>query len=91
MFEVRKSRRIREFVHTIIETYQRAVRVAAGLRIGINIRQPHSRPCGDLIDGNEAHAITDIVYCMAHIPCIKEPLGLMGSDGKKSDGLILSP
>ena len=40
------------------------------------------------------HNINDIVYCVlskTHIPCVKEPSGLIRSDGKRPDGLYLIP
>ena len=86
-----------------------AVRVAVGFRLGIDICQPHSCPCGDLVDGKGIHALSckqssgrlarhhtvnDIFYralSKAHIPCVKEPSGLVRTDGKRPDGLTLIP
>ena len=85
----------------------KVVRIAVGLRLGINICEPHVCICGLVVDVRGSHALSckhtsglltrhnhlnDIVLRLltrAKIPVTREPAGLLRSDGKRPDGLIL--
>ena len=80
-----------------------AVRIAIGLRLGLNICEPHSCPCGGVIDAKGKHRagrfirhqqINDLVWRVlrrAGTPSIKEPSGLLPGEDKRLDGLTLVP
>ena len=86
-----------------------SIRVAVGLRLGVNLCEPHICPCGASVDATGTHGlsckrskgkmprhqqINDLVWralIRANIPAIKEPAGLLRSDGKRPDGLTQIP
>ena len=86
-----------------------AIRVAVGLRLGLNLCAVHRCPCGAHVDARGIHGlsckrssgraarhqqINDLVYRAlrrADIPAVKEPNGLVRTDGKRPDGLTLVP
>lgn len=86
-----------------------AVRVAVGLRLGVELCQAHQCPCGATVDTHGLHVlsckrsaaraqrhhyINDLIWralSRAGIPSVKEPHGLVRSDGKRPDGLTLIP
>ena len=86
-----------------------AVRVSAGLRLGVNLCIQHTCPCGATVDctgihglscrlafGRQArhHLVNDMVWRAmntAGMPSTKEPVGLLRDDGKRPDGLSLTP
>ena len=82
------------------------MRVAAGLRLGLNLCAPHRCQCGEVADqgaltcrrsvGRAARhaAINDIIWralSKAGILSSKEPPGLIRTDGKRPDGATLIP
>ena len=87
----------------------RAIDIAAGLRLGANIFEPHQCPCGASVDarglhglscrgGNgrstRDHGLNDLVWramAKADIPTLKEPSGLLRTDGKRPDVVTLLP
>jgi hypothetical protein len=86
-----------------------AIRVAVGLRLGLQLCEAHQCPCGATVDARGLHGLSckrssgrgarhqqlnDLVYRAlrrADIPAVKEPAGLVRSDGKRPDGLTLVP
>lgn len=86
-----------------------AVRVAVGLRLGLQLCQTHRCPCGTTVDTRGLHGLScrrssgraarhqqlnDLIYRAirrADIPAAKEPAGLTRIDGKRPDGLTLTP
>jgi hypothetical protein len=86
-----------------------SIRVSVGLRLGVNLCEPHICPCGAAVDATGTHGlsckrskgkmprhqqINDLVWralTRANIPAIKEPAGLLRSDGKRPDGLTQIP
>ena len=86
-----------------------SIRIAVGLRLGVNLCEPHICPCGGPVDATGTHGlscirskgkmprhqqINDLVWramTRANIPAIKEPAGLLRSDGKRPDGLTQIP
>ena len=74
-----------------------------GLRLGVNLREPHHCPCGKLVDARGTHGLSckaraiqlnDIVrraLVSANIPSVLEPSGLSRGDGKRPDGMTLIP
>jgi len=81
------------------------VRVAVGLKLGLELCVPHQCHCGSPVlhsfvckkaPGRSArhHALNDLVarsFASAGVPVSKEPVGLLRSDGKRPDGVILVP
>src|SRR6218665_3404237 len=72
-----------------------AIRVAVGLCLGANLCQPHTCACGVLVHQRSRHAsINDLIYHSlnkAGFPAIKEPQGILRSDGRRPDGTTLIP
>ena len=86
-----------------------AIRVAVGLRLGVNICEPHTCSCGALVTARGEHGLScslgfgrvarhgvlnDLIYralSKAGFPSVKEPQGLLRSDGKRPDGITLIP
>ena len=86
-----------------------AVRVAVGLRLGLELCEVHLCPCGATVDTRGHHGLScrqssgrtsrhyqmnDLVYRAlrrADVPAVKEPAGLIRSDGKRPDGMTLIP
>ena len=83
-----------------------AIRIAVGLRLGLNLCEPHISPCGAKVDARRLHGLSckrsttrhqqlnDIIwrtFKRADIPATKEPAGLVRGDGKRPDGLTLVP
>ena len=82
-----------------------SIRIAVGLRLGVNLCEPHTCPCGAQVNASGTHGlsckrskgkmprhqqINDLIWralLRANIPAIKEPAGLLRSDGKRPDGL----
>jgi len=87
----------------------RAIHIAVGLRLGVNICEPRQYPCGAFVDarglhglscrggnGRSArhHSLNDLVWramAKADIPALKEPSGLLRTDGKRPDSVTLLP
>jgi len=86
-----------------------AIRVAVGLRLGVELCERHVCPCGAEVDTRGLHGLScrrsagratrhqqmnDFIYRAlrnADVPAVKEPSGLIRSDGKRPDGLTLIP
>ena len=86
-----------------------AVRVAVGLRLGLELCQPYRCICGTSVDTRGSHALScrknpgrsqrhhflnDLIWrslSKAGFPAVKEPQGLLRADGKRPDGLTLTP
>jgi len=82
-----------------------AVRVAVGMRLGLALCAPHSRPCGDQVDAQGLHAmvckkapgriarhqVLNNYLSSASIPGTEKPSGLVRQDGKQPDRLTLIP
>ena len=87
------------------ETGLEVVRVAVGLRLWVNLCEPHPCPCGAPVDARGTyglssklragrptrhHQLNDLIW-RALVPSVKEPNGLFRSDVKRPDGLTLTP
>ena len=85
------------------------IRIATGMRLGINICEPHLCPCGKQVESRRIQGLScrhsaarisrhnmvnDIIWRAmqrAKIPAAKKPPGLLRSDNKRSDGVMLIP
>jgi hypothetical protein len=85
------------------------IRVAVGFRLGARTCEPHSCPCGKMVEADGLHGLScrrsgprhqrhaelnDIIWRSvkkAQIPAVKEPIGLVRSNGKRPDGATLVP
>src|SRR6218665_1968410 len=82
-----------------------AIRVAIGLRQGLDLRTPHQCQCGETADTRGHHglvcrqsarhfAVNELVWralMKVDTPCTKEPSGFIRTDGKRLDGATLVP